>query len=117
MASKVSNTIIDRVDVSANNRSSTTTGGNASQITDGAACILMMKRSTAEKLGQTILGKYVHSTVAGLAPRIMGAGPTIAVPKLLKQVGISKDDIDVWEINEAFGSVVGSHHFSFPHSF
>jgi acetyl-CoA acetyltransferase family protein len=87
---------------------STTTGGNASQITDGAACILMMKRSTAEKLGQPIIGKYVASTVAGLAPRIMGAGPTIAVPKLLKQVGISKDDIDLWEINEAFGSVVSS---------
>jgi acetyl-CoA acetyltransferase family protein len=85
---------------------STTTGGNASQITDGAACILMMKRSTAERLGQPILGKYVHSTVSGLAPRIMGAGPTLAVPKLLKQVGISKDDIDIWEINEAFGSVV-----------
>jgi acetyl-CoA acetyltransferase family protein len=85
---------------------STTTGGNASQITDGAACILMMKRKTAEKFGQPILGKYIASTVAGLSPRIMGAGPTIAVPKLLKQVGISKDDIDIWEINEAFGSVV-----------
>ncbi|KIW01364.1 uncharacterized protein PV09_07133 [Verruconis gallopava] len=85
---------------------STTTGGNASQITDGAACILMMKRSTAQRLGQPILGKYVHSTVAGLEPRIMGAGPTIAVPKLLKQVGISKEDVDIWEINEAFGSVL-----------
>lgn len=87
---------------------STTTGGNASQITDGAACILMMKRSTAEKLGQPIIGKYVASTLAGLAPRIMGAGPTIVVPKLLKQVGISKDDVDIWEINEAFGSVVSA---------
>jgi acetyl-CoA acyltransferase 1 len=86
---------------------STTTGGNASQITDGAACILMMKRKTAEQLGQPILAKYVAYTVAGLSPRIMGAGPTVAVPKLLKQVGISKDDVDIWEINEAFGSVVG----------
>lgn len=66
----------------------------------------MMKRSTAEKLGQPILAKYVASTVAGLPPRIMGAGPTVAVPKLLNQVGLSKDDVDIWEINEAFGSVL-----------
>jgi len=85
---------------------STTTGGNASQITDGAACLLMMKRSTAQRLGQPIVAKYVASTVAGLPPRIMGAGPTIAVPKLLNKLGISKDDVDIWEINEAFGSVL-----------
>lgn len=85
---------------------STTTGGNASQITDGVAAILMMKRSTAEKLGQPILAKYVASTVAGLPPRIMGAGPTVAVPKLLNKVGLSKEDVDIWEINEAFGSVL-----------
>ncbi|KAF2435255.1 thiolase [Tothia fuscella] len=85
---------------------STTTGGNASQITDGAAALLMMRRSTAEKLGQPIIGKYVASTVAGLPPRIMGAGPTIAVPKLLAKVGLSRDDVDIWEINEAFGSVL-----------
>jgi acetyl-CoA acyltransferase 1 len=87
---------------------STTTGGNASQITDGVAALLMMKRSTAEKIGQPILAKYVASTVAGLPPRIMGAGPTIAVPKLLNKLGVSKDDVDIWEINEAFGSVVRS---------
>lgn len=85
---------------------SSTTGGNASQITDGVAAILMMKRSTAEKLGQPIMAKYVASTVAGLPPRIMGAGPTIAVPKLLNKVGLSKEDVDIWEINEAFGSVL-----------
>jgi acetyl-CoA acyltransferase 1 len=85
---------------------SATTGGNASQITDGAAALLMMRRSTAQRLGQPILAKYVASTVAGLPPRIMGAGPTIAVPKLLQKVGLSKDDVDIWEINEAFGSVV-----------
>jgi len=66
----------------------------------------MMKRSTAQRLGQPIVAKYVASTVAGLPPRIMGAGPTIAVPKLLEKVGISKDDVDIWEINEAFGSVL-----------
>lgn len=85
---------------------SATTGGNASQITDGVAAILMMRRSTAEQLGQPIMGKYVASTVAGLPPRIMGAGPTVAVPKLLNRVGLSKDDVDIWEINEAFGSVL-----------
>ncbi|KAH8817007.1 putative peroxisomal 3-ketoacyl-CoA thiolase [Xylogone sp. PMI_703] len=84
---------------------STTTGGNASQITDGAAAVLLMKRSTAERLGQPIIGKFVLSTVAGLAPRIMGIGPTIAIPKLLEKVGLTKDDIDVFEINEAFASM------------
>lgn len=83
----------------------TTTGGNASQVTDGAAAVLLMKRSTAIKLGQPIMAKYVGSTVAGLAPRIMGIGPSIAIPKLLSQRGISLDDIDVLEVNEAFASM------------
>lgn len=64
-----------------------------------------MKRSTANKLGQPILAKYVHSTVAGLAPRIMGIGPSIAIPKLLSQVNLNLADIDVIEINEAFASM------------
>jgi acetyl-CoA acyltransferase 1 len=64
-----------------------------------------MKRSTAIKLGQPILAKYVHSTVAGLAPRIMGIGPTVAIPKLLSQLNISIADCDVVEINEAFASM------------
>ena len=64
-----------------------------------------MKRSTATKLGQPIVAKYVGSTVAGLAPRIMGIGPTVAIPKLLAQLGISLADVDVVEINEAFASM------------
>lgn len=84
----------------------TTTGGNASQVTDGAAAILIMRRDVAERLGQPILGKYVLSTVAGLEPRIMGIGPVYAIPKLLAKVGISKDDVDIFEINEAFASMV-----------
>ncbi|KAG8168889.1 hypothetical protein KVR01_001638 [Diaporthe batatas] len=83
----------------------TTTGGNASQVTDGAAAVLLMKRSTAIKLGQPILAKYVGSTVAGLAPRIMGIGPSIAIPKLLAQFNLSLGDCDVIEINEAFASM------------
>lgn len=82
-----------------------TTGGNASQITDGAAAVLLMKRSTAIKLGQPIVAKYVGSTVAGLAPRIMGIGPSIAIPKLLAAHNITLNDVDVVEINEAFASM------------
>ncbi|KAH7171322.1 Thiolase, N-terminal domain-containing protein [Dactylonectria macrodidyma] len=82
-----------------------TTGGNASQITDGAAAVLLMKRSTAIKLGQPIVAKYVGSTVSGLAPRIMGIGPSIAIPKLLATYNISLNDVDVVEINEAFASM------------
>ncbi|EPE05202.1 3-ketoacyl- thiolase [Ophiostoma piceae UAMH 11346] len=82
-----------------------TTGGNASQVTDGAAAVLLMKRSTAQRLGQPIVGKYVGSTVAGLAPRIMGIGPTVAIPKLLAQYNLTLADIDVVEVNEAFASM------------
>lgn len=85
---------------------STTTGGNASQVTDGAAAILLMKRSMAEKIGQPILAKFVGATVAGLEPRIMGIGPTLAVPKLLGKLGMTLDDVDLVEVNEAFSSMV-----------
>ena len=81
------------------------TGGNSSQVTDGAAAVLMMKRSKALELGQPILAKYVGATVAGLAPRIMGIGPSLAVPKLLNKYNITVDDIDVIELNEAFASM------------
>lgn len=81
------------------------TGGNSSQVTDGAAAILLMKRSMAEALGQPIMAKFVGATVAGLAPRIMGIGPSVAIPKLLSKVNITIDDIDVIELNEAFASM------------
>ena len=79
-------------------------GGNASQISDGAAAVLMMKRETAERLGQTIIGKFVGSAVVGVKPLLMGIGPWKAIPVVLEKVGISKDEVDVWEINEAFAS-------------
>lgn len=82
------------------------TGGNSSQVTDGAASVLLMKRSTAEKLGQPILAKFVGATVAGCAPRIMGIGPSIAIPKLFEKYGITKDDVDLFEVNEAFASMM-----------
>lgn len=82
-----------------------TTGGNASQITDGAAALIMMKRSRAEQLGQPILGKFVAATVTGLEPRIMGIGPSVAIPKILAKTGLNQEDVDVFEINEAFASM------------
>ncbi|OKL57296.1 3-ketoacyl-CoA thiolase, peroxisomal [Talaromyces atroroseus] len=82
-----------------------TTGGNASQITDGAAALVLMKRSRAQQLGQPILAKFVAATVTGLEPRIMGIGPSIAIPKILSKTGLSQEDIDIFEINEAFASM------------
>lgn len=79
-------------------------GGNASQITDGAAAVLLMKRSTAERLGQTIVGKFAGSAVVGVKPLLMGVGPWAAIPVVLQKSGISTADVDVWEINEAFAS-------------
>lgn len=79
-------------------------GGNASQISDGAAAVLLMKRSTAERLGQRVLGKYVTAAVVGVAPLLMGVGPWAAIPVALEKAGITKDAVDVWEINEAFAS-------------
>jgi acetyl-CoA acyltransferase 1 len=85
---------------------SNTTGGNASQITDGAAAILLMKRSKAIELGQPIVGKFCGATVVGLEPRIMGIGPSYAIPKILEKTGLKLEDVDVIEINEAFASMV-----------
>jgi acetyl-CoA acyltransferase 1 len=81
------------------------TGGNSSQVTDGAAAVLMMKRSMAEALGKPILAKFVGATVAGLPPRIMGIGPSIAIPKLLGKFNLNINDIDIIELNEAFASM------------
>ncbi|KAJ6189275.1 hypothetical protein N7519_004183 [Penicillium mononematosum] len=78
--------------------------GNASQISDGAAAVLLMKRSTAERLGQKILGKYVTASVVGVKPLLMGVGPWKAIPVALEKAGITKDDVDIYEINEAFAS-------------
>ncbi|KAJ4249148.1 hypothetical protein NW762_012483 [Fusarium torreyae] len=85
---------------------STATGGNASQITDGAAAVVLMRRGIATKLGARVLGRFVLSTVVGLEPRIMGIGPTLAIPKLLAKAGVSADQVDIFEINEAFASML-----------
>ena len=78
--------------------------GNSSQISDGAAAVLMMKRSTAEKLGQPILGKFVAASAVGVPPLLMGIGPWKAIPIALEKAGIDKGDVDIYEINEAFAS-------------
>lgn len=78
--------------------------GNASQVSDGAAAVLMMKRSTATKLNQPILGKFVSASIVGVPPLLMGIGPWKAIPVALEKAGISKDDVDIYEINEAFAS-------------
>ena len=78
--------------------------GNASQVSDGAAAVLLMKRSTAEKLGQKILGKYVAASIVGVKPLLMGIGPWAAIPKVFELTGLTKEDVDIFEINEAFAS-------------
>lgn len=84
----------------------TSTAGNSSQISDGAAAVLMMRRNTASSLNlsSSIVGKWVSSAVAGVAPDEMGIGPAIAIPKLLSATGIRVEDVGLWEINEAFAS-------------
>ena len=78
--------------------------GNSSQLTDGAAAVLMMKRGNAERLGQTIIGKFVSSSVVGVKPLLMGLGPWKAIPLALEKAQISVNDVDIFEINEAFAS-------------
>ena len=83
-----------------------TTAGNSSQISDGAAACLLARRSTATSLGMSssIMGKFCGSTVVGVPPDEMGVGPAVAIPALLEQKGLEKEQVDVWEINEAFAS-------------
>jgi acetyl-CoA acyltransferase 1 len=84
----------------------TSTAGNSSQISDGAAATLLMRRSTATELGLTssIIGKWAGTQVAGCKPDEMGIGPAVAIPKLLEYTGLKTEDVGIWEINEAFAS-------------
>ncbi len=78
------------------------TAGNASQLSDGASASVVMEASLAEKRGLEPLGIYRGTAVAGCEPDEMGIGPVFAVPKLLQRNGLTMDDIDLWELNEAF---------------
>ena len=82
----------------------TVTAGNASQLSDGASMTLLMSADRAAKLGLTPLGIFRGFTVAGCEPDEMGIGPVFAIPRLLERAGISIDDVDLWELNEAFAS-------------
>jgi len=82
----------------------TVTAGNASQLSDGASATLVMSAERAKQLGLEPLGVYRGSAVGGVGPEEMGIGPVAAVPKLLKRHGLTMDDIDIVELNEAFAS-------------
>lgn len=81
-----------------------TTPGNSSQLSDGAALVMMMKRSEAETRGLEPLASLRSFAVMGVEPAVMGIGPAVAIPAALEKAGISADDVDLFEINEAFGS-------------
>lgn len=80
------------------------TAGNASQTSDGAASVLVMDREIAEGKGLKPIAKFRSFAVGGVPPEVMGIGPIEAVPKALKLAGLSIEDIDLWELNEAFAS-------------
>jgi acetyl-CoA acyltransferase len=80
------------------------TAGNSSQTSDGASFVVVMSESLMQSLGLKPIGRLVNCAVAGVHPRIMGIGPIEAVPKVLKQAGMNLDQIDLFELNEAFAS-------------
>jgi acetyl-CoA C-acetyltransferase len=80
------------------------TAGNASQLSDGAAAVVVMDEKEAERRGLEPMGLFKGFAVAGCAPEEMGIGPVLAVPRLLERHGLKVDDIDLWELNEAFAS-------------
>jgi len=82
----------------------TTTAGNSSQVSAGAAAVLLMRRSVAKRLGIPVIGVFRAFCAVGVPPEIMGIGPAVAIPQVLKQSGLKVEDIDTFEVNEAFAS-------------
>jgi len=80
------------------------TAGNSSQTSDGAAFVLVMSERKVKELGLKPIAKLISYAVAGVPPRIMGIGPIAAIPKALEMAGLQKEDIDLFELNEAFAS-------------
>lgn len=80
------------------------TAGNSSQTSDGAAFVMLMSEKMVKELGLTPIARLVSFAVAGVPPRIMGIGPIYSIPKALAQAGLKQDDIDLFELNEAFAS-------------
>ncbi|KAK4492434.1 hypothetical protein RD792_003242 [Penstemon davidsonii] len=85
-------------------KNGSTTAGNASQVSDGAGAVLLMKRSLAVQKGLPILGVLRSFAAVGVDPGVMGIGPAVAIPAAVKQAGLEISDIDLFEINEAFAS-------------
>ncbi|MED6119676.1 3-ketoacyl-CoA thiolase 1, peroxisomal [Stylosanthes scabra] len=81
-----------------------TTAGNASQVSDGAAAVLLMKRRIAVQKGLPIIGSFRSFAAVGVDPAVMGVGPAFAIPAAVKSAGLELHDIDLFEINEAFAS-------------
>merc|ERR1712050_88651 len=81
-----------------------TTAGTSSQVSDGAAAVLMMRRSKAQELGVPVLASMRASALVGVPPDVMGIGPAFSIPEVLRKAGLSVNDIDVYELNEAFAS-------------
>jgi acetyl-CoA acyltransferase len=82
----------------------TVTAGNSSQMSDAAAAVMVMSMERAAKLGLTPLARFVTFAAGGVPPEIMGIGPVVAIPKALKQAGLSINEIDLIELNEAFAA-------------
>ena len=80
------------------------TAGNSSQTSDGSSFVMVMSEKLMNSLGLKPIGRLVNCASAGVHPRIMGIGPIAAVPKVLKQAGMTQDQIDLFELNEAFAS-------------
>jgi len=85
-------------------KNGTTSAGTSSQVSDGAAVVLMARRSVAKKLGLPIMGRIVSFKVVGCAPEMMGIGPALAIPAALDVAGLKVSDIDSFEVNEAFAA-------------
>merc|ERR1711972_555674 len=93
-----------------------TTAGNASQVSDGAAMVLLARRGAAKTLGLPILARMRSYAVVGVDPNLMGIGPAFAIPAALEKAGLSVNDIDIFEINEAFASqaMMSVEHLKIP---
>jgi acetyl-CoA acyltransferase 1 len=94
----------------------TTHAGNSSQVSDGAAMVLLARRSEAKKLGLPIVGRFRSYAVVGVDPLVMGIGPAYAIPAALDKAGLSVDNVDIFEVNEAFASqaVMTVEHLKIP---
>jgi len=94
----------------------TTTAGNSSQVSDGAALVLLARRSAAKELGLPILARMRSFAVVGVEPKLMGIGPAYAIPAALEKAQLTTGDIDIYEINEAFASqaTMSINHLNIP---